>query len=73
MKHMFKLLLFIIFIVSIAKDASAYIDPGTGSMFFQILIGFVLSAFFTTKIWWNRLKLLIYRLSGKKLKDEQDK
>lgn len=40
-----------------------YIDPGTGSMLFSILIGAVATLFFVAKAAWIKLKIL---LSGKK-------
>lgn len=39
-----------------AKEASAYLDPGSGSYMIQILIGLFLGGFFTLKIYWRRLK-----------------
>ncbi|MBI4353084.1 MAG: hypothetical protein HY593_04065 [Candidatus Omnitrophica bacterium] len=36
-------------------EASAYLDPGGGSYFFQILIGGVLAGIFTFKSFWRRL------------------
>ena len=40
-----------------------YIDPGTGSMLFSILIGAATTLFFLSKAVWIKLKVLI---SGKK-------
>ena len=40
-----------------------YIDPGTGSMLFSILIGAAATLFFVAKAAWIKLKIL---LSGKK-------
>lgn len=36
--------------------AFAYVDPGTGSMFFQAAIASLLAALFTLKLYWRRLK-----------------
>lgn len=36
--------------------AAAYVDPGTGSMFFQAAIASLLAALFTLKLYWRRLK-----------------
>jgi hypothetical protein len=33
----------------------AYIDPGSGSYFFQILIGGLLGAAVALKLWWRRI------------------
>ena len=39
-----------------AKEASAYLDPGSGSYMIQILIGLFLGGFFTLKLYWRKLK-----------------
>lgn len=36
--------------------ALAYVDPGTGSVFFQAAIASLLAALFTLKLYWRRLK-----------------
>jgi hypothetical protein len=33
----------------------AYIDPGSGSYFFQLLIGGLLGAAVAVKLWWRRI------------------
>ena len=38
------------------NDAYAYIDPGTGSLFLQILIASVVSGLFVIKRFWNTIK-----------------
>lgn len=32
-----------------------YIDPGSGSLFFQMIIGFLLGAIYLMKIFWRRI------------------
>lgn len=47
----------IIFIVSIfPTPVYAYLDPGTGSYFFQILVGTIIGALFTVKMFWKKIK-----------------
>jgi len=36
-------------------SAQAYIDPGTGSYIFQLLIAGLLGAAFTAKVFWKRI------------------
>ena len=43
----------------------AYIDPGIGSMIFQVLIAGVVVAGFVIKIWWARIKSFVAKLFGK--------
>ena len=48
--------------LAFTADASAYLDPGTGSFLFQTVIAVVLGAAFTLKTYWQRVKGF---LSGK--------
>jgi len=40
----------------LVSDAYAYIDPGSGSMVIQMLIGVLVGAVITIKIYWYKLK-----------------
>lgn len=54
-----KTILFIvtlIFTVIFAQDATAYLDPGSGSYMLQILLGTLVAGFFAIKQYWHRLK-----------------
>ena len=44
-----------------------YIDPGTGSMLFSILIGACATLFFLAKAFWLKLKLFFTGGKGQKL------
>lgn len=37
------------------QPAHAYIDPGTGNFIFQLLLGTIVGAMATFKIWWSRV------------------
>jgi hypothetical protein len=50
------ILLLLMSLVFFYENAHAYIDPGTGSYFFQLLIGALLAAGFAIKIYWSKLK-----------------
>lgn len=39
------------------SPAYAYLDPGTGSVLFQMIVGSVLAAFFAVKQWGQRIKM----------------
>jgi hypothetical protein len=39
----------------------AYIDPGSGSYFFQLLIGGLLGAAVAVKLWWRRIWAFLTR------------
>lgn len=38
------------------SDAFAYLDPGTGSMFIQVIIGAIVGVGITLKIYWYKIK-----------------
>ena len=41
------------------RAAHAYIDPGTGAMILQLLLGGIAGAFVVLKLYWQKLKDLI--------------
>jgi len=49
----------IIIVSLMINDAYAYIDPGTGSMIFQMLIGALVGVGITVKVFWEKIKLSI--------------
>jgi len=70
---------FLITVVSISfiylsqpGDAYAYLDPGTGSYIFQILIAVFLGGLFAIKLFWGRIKNFCLRLMGKKVDEDTD-
>ena len=64
-----KLILTTLIIFFIITDVSyAYLDPGTGSIILQAIIGFIAAALATVSIYWNKLKLFLNKLFKKKNK-----
>ena len=57
-----------VFGLSIAPvaPAYAYIDPGTGSMIVQILVGGIVGGLVAIKLYWRKFKTYIAEMSGKK-------
>lgn len=47
-----------------------YIDPGSGSFLFQIIIGGILSTWFFFKTFWTRMKLFFIGKKANKLPDD---
>lgn len=45
--------------------ALAYLDPGTGSYLFQILIAALVGGLFAIKLFWGRISAFLSGLSGK--------
>jgi hypothetical protein len=52
-------LLAVSFLVFTQGEAYAYLDPGTGSVLFQVLAGAVLASLFAVKMFWYRIKLFV--------------
>ena len=48
-------------LVALLAGHPAYIDPGTGSLVFQVLVGAVVGALVTAKLYWQRLKAFFVR------------
>ncbi|MDP9212138.1 MAG: hypothetical protein M3N59_02575 [bacterium] len=55
-------------ILVVPSTAHAYIDPGTGSVIIQAIIGGVVAVGFFLKTNWLRVKQLLRRVSGGKKK-----
>ena len=57
-KHVSELLGFVsvaLAMLTLEQPAYAYIDPGTGSMLLQVLLGGVAGAFVIAKVYWKGL------------------
>lgn len=68
-KYFFSLIaIFILF----TQETNAYIDPGTGSLVFQMVIGAILGFFFIIKLYFRKIKNFFVRIF-KKNKDEVSK
>ncbi len=52
--------------------AQAYLDPGTGSYLFQILIAGLIGGLFAVKIFWVRIRLFFLKLFGKEGGEETE-
>jgi hypothetical protein len=46
----------VIFYFALAKPIYAYIDPGSGSYFLQLLIAGLLAGLYTLKIYWAKVR-----------------
>jgi len=58
---------FFLFFGTFFTDAYAYIDPGSGALFIQIIIGALVGASITLKLYWYKIKEKVTRSS----KDDQ--
>ncbi len=53
MKHAF---FFIIFFVLFVEPAYSYLEPGTGSILVQLIMGGMAGVLMVIKLYWNRVK-----------------
>lgn len=63
--------LMVLAFLALDRPASAYIDPGTGSMLLQLLLATVFGALMGVKIFWQRITLLWSNLFSSRDKSEQ--
>ena len=70
MKRIF--ILAFLYIVTFPNYAYAYLDPGTGSIILQAIIGFLAASVTAISIYWSKFKSLISKIFNRKEK-EKDK
>jgi hydrogenase-4 membrane subunit HyfE len=58
--HTAGILALLVFLM-VPRPAHAYIDPGSGSLIWQVLIAALLSGLFLIKTYWRRFKQIIGR------------
>ena len=63
MKNSFNFVIFTLFMTSVSQKTYAYLDPGTGSMIIQLLIGIVAATLFFIKQYWQLLKNFVKNLT----------
>jgi len=51
-------------------SAHAYLDPGTGSYIFQLVLAGIVGALFSITLFWRRIKLFFKNLSAKRNANE---
>jgi len=49
----------LIWVLILNHSAHAYLDPGTGSMIIQVVIGTVAALFLTVKLYWQKIKRIL--------------
>ena len=61
--------LFLLFGLAFPLAASAYLDPGTGSLIVNLLVGALLGVSYVIRVFWASIKSFFRKLIGKKSKD----
>ena len=67
------LALTILFVLGSTSDAWAYIDPGTGSYLFQLLIAGGLAGMYTLRRYWHTVKATLSSMFGRASNDSQSR
>ena len=71
-KRLAKVVLLVCFLYLLfPRTVYAYIDPGTGSLMIQVLIGALLGGLVTIKIYWGKIKLLFRKWFSKRKSGKQ--
>jgi len=65
------LIVLFFFLLFPAKVHAFYIDPGTGSIIIQVLLGFLVGGLFALKIYWARVLAWSKRLFSRQGKHEE--
>lgn len=55
------------------KPVHAYIDPGTGSYLWQVMIGFFLGGAFTIKLYWKKIAAFLKKEKNNDKKENSSK
>ncbi len=53
------------------RPVYGYIDPGTGSYIFQIVVAAFVAISFAVKVYWHKIKQFVGRMFSKKKNDSQ--
>lgn len=60
-----KILLFFTIITLYPKVSFAYLDPGTGSIIIQAIVGALAATITTISIYWNKFKIFLLKFKDK--------
>jgi len=60
-----------VFLLLMFSDASAYLDPGTGSMLLQVILGGIAAVGVAIKLYWHKLRVAFGMPKKDTLDDEE--
>tara|TARA_B000000609_G_C23889826_1_gene197665 strand:- start:78 stop:293 length:216 start_codon:yes stop_codon:yes gene_type:complete len=63
--------LYILVLIIFPTKAFAYLDPGTGSIILQAILGFIAATVASVSIYWAKFKSLISKLFNKKKENKK--
>jgi len=61
----------IVTLIIFPTKAFAYLDPGTGSIILQAILGFIAATIASVSIYWGKFKSLISKLFDKKKENKK--
>ena len=64
-------LIYILTLIFFPTKAFAYLDPGTGSIILQAILGFIAATITSVSIYWGKFKSLISKLFDKKKENKK--
>jgi hypothetical protein len=70
-KYLFVTTIYIFLILATTGYAYAYIDPGTGSFFLQMLLAGLFGSLFFIRTIWGKVKGFVLKILGKSNKDDE--
>ncbi len=68
--NLFFLNLGIFLFSTLVTPAYAYLDPGSGSIILQAILGFIAATVATMSFYWNKVKLFLRKIFKKENKDK---
>lgn len=66
------LIIFDLFHITLPQKVCAYLDPGTGSFIFQIIIAVLFGSLFAVKLFWNSIKIFFKNLFSSRIKRKDE-
>ena len=64
-------LLAVFFVVFFSRNVYAYLDPGSGSFIFQMLIAAIVGGLFVIKLYFNKIKTFFKKVFSKSGNDNE--
>tara|TARA_Y100001958_G_C21127643_1_gene469869 strand:- start:230 stop:448 length:219 start_codon:yes stop_codon:yes gene_type:complete len=57
----------------LSNNAYAYLDPGSGSIILQAILGFIAATLATASFYWTKIKIFFSKLLKRKKKSESER
>ena len=57
---------FLLILIVTPNTSYAYLDPGTGSIILQAILGFIAAAVASISIYWTKFKIILKKIFSKK-------